>query len=366
MDKDRLQKLSQPTVDVYLAIEEQMLVNVAKRLARHDSLLDDDIESWQLQNMNQLEGLREENLAFIASKSDKTVEEVRKAFEEAGYGTLEEQEGILKRGVKEGKLDEAPPMHESAALASVLESYERQAKETFNLVNTTMLDQSQQAYLDIINQTTGQVLSGAQTARDAMRDTVSKWAEQGTPALIDKSGRRWSSEAYISAVMRSTSNNVANELQLTRMDEYNADLIEISSHVGARELCYPYQGAVYSKSGNHDKYPPLSSTSYGHPAGIAGINCRHVFNVFIEGISKQRYKGYDHSRNEKAYQNSQKQRYHERQIRYAKREQRMFEEMGDSEAAEKAKRKMLDRQAVQREFIKSTGRTRRYAREAIH
>lgn len=366
MDKEWLQKLSQPTVDVYLAIEEQMLVNVAKRLAKHDSLLDGNIESWQLQNMNQLEGLREENIAFIASRSDKTIEEVRKAFEKAGYGVLDEQESVLQKGVKEGVLDEAPPIAESAALASVLESYERQAKDTFNLVNTTMLDQSQQVYLDIINQTTGQVLAGAQTARQAMRDTVSKWADNGVPTLVDKGGRQWSTEAYTSMIMRSTSNNVANDMQFARMDDYGADLIEVSSHAGARPKCYPYQGKVFSKSGSHSEYPALSSTSYGEPDGLRGVNCRHVFNIFIEGISERHYNPIDEDKNERVYQNSQKQRYYERRIRSAKRERRMFEEMGDSEAAEKAKRKVLDRQAAQREFIKKTGRTRRYAREQIH
>lgn len=366
MDKEWLQGLSQPTINVYLAIEEQMLVNIAKRLSKHDSLLDEDIESWQLQNMNQLEGLRDENLSFIAEQSGKTQEEVKKAFKEAGYGTLKGQEEILRKGVDAGALNEAPNMYESSALAQILESYERQAWQTFDLVNTTMLDESRKVYLDIINQTTGQVIAGTQTARQAMRDTVSKWADSGIPALIDRSGRQWSNEGYISMVMRSNANNVANEMQDTRFDEFGVELIEISSHMGARPKCAPYQGRMFSRNGSHDEYPPLSDTSYGELAGLFGINCRHNKYPYIKGVSQQRYKGYDESENEKAYQHSQKQRYLERRIRKAKREQRMFEAMGDNAGMRRAKRKILDRQAAQRQFIKDTGRTRRYEREQIH
>lgn len=366
MDKRELQKLSQPVTNVYLGIEEQILLNIAKRLGKHNSLLtEDDIQAWHTQALNELEGLTDENIRFMASQSGKTTEEVRKALEKAGFGALEDNENVLQRALKDGLVNEAPTVQESSALIAILDSYQRQAQQTFNLVNTTMLDQSRQAYLDIINSTTGEVLAGVSTPNQALRKTVRKWSEVGTPALIRKDGARLSSEAYVNMVMRSTSNNVANEMNLTRMDEYGVDLIEISSHAGARELCYPYQGNVYSKSGNSEKYPSLSSTSYGHPAGIAGINCGHVFMPFIDGISKKTYKKVDPEVNDRQYENSQKQRYLERQIRYAKREEAMLKEIGDITGSEIAKRKVLDRQQNMRNFISKTNRTRRYNREQI-
>ena len=365
MDKRKLQRLSQPVVDVYLGIEEQILVNIAKRLARHDTLLEEDIQLWQSQSLDEIESLSNENLEFIAEQSGKTVKAIRKALQDAGYGSLMENEDILQEAAKAGRLNEAPPIKESAALLSILESYERQALNTFNLVNTTMLDQSRQAYLDIINRTTGQVLAGVSTPREALRQTVSEWAEIGVPALVDRSGRRWTTEAYVSMITRSTSNNVANDMQQARFDEYGVDLIEVSSHAGARPLCAPYQGRVYSRSGNSNKFPPFSETSYGHPAGLFGVNCGHVQYPYIDGISRKTYQPYPKRENDRIYENSQKQRYLERRIRYAKREMSMMEAMGDSEGMEIAKRKVLDRQANIRQFIKRTGRTRRYEREQI-
>lgn len=367
MDKQELQRISQPVTNVYLGIEETILLNIARRLGKHHSLLtEDNIQSWQTQALNELEGLTEENIRFIASQSGKTTEEVRKALEKAGFGALEENESIFHRAAKRGLLEEAPSVEESSALIAILDTYQRQAQQTFNLVNTTMLDQSRQAYLDVVNRTTSEVLTGISTPDQALRKTVSEWSKVGTPALIDRSGRRWSSEAYVNAIVRSTVNNTANEMQNQRMDEWGVDLIEVSSHNGARPLCAPYQGRIYSRSGNHPTYPPLSSTSIGEPAGLFGVNCGHVRFPFIEGISKQRYKPRDPEVNDRQYENSQKQRYLERQIRYAKREQAMLEQIGDTEGAEIAKRKVLDRQKNMRNFIGKTNRTRRYNREAIH
>ncbi|EQB34793.1 hypothetical protein M948_20645 [Virgibacillus sp. CM-4] len=364
MDKRKLQKLSKPVTDVYLSIEEQILLNIAKRLRKHDSLLNKDIEAWQLKSLNEIESLNKQNMELLTKHSGKTSEEIIKALEKAGYGSLLDMESILEDGAKRGKLNEAPPIKSSESLLQVLEQYERQAKNSFNLVNSTMLDQSKMAYLDIVNQTTGEVLAGVTTAQQALRKTASKWAEQGVPALIDKRGRQWSTEAYTSMVMRSTSNDVANGMQDSRFDEYGVDLVEVSSHAGARPLCAPYQGRIFSRSGKSEKYPPLLDTSMGEPAGLFGVNCGHVKYPYFEGMKKM-YHPYDQETNDKQYENSQKQRYLERRIRAAKREENMMKELGDTEGAEIAHRKVLDRQANQRQFTKDTGRTRRYDREQV-
>src|SRR5574344_1273551 len=109
--------------------------------------------------------------------------------------------------------------------------------------------------------------------------------------------------------------NATTESQIERMDELDEDLIEVSSHAGARPLCAPYQGHVYSRTGKSTQYPSLDSTSYGEPAGLFGINCGHVMYPYFPG-TKQTYKPTDdESQNVEDYKESQKQRQIERSIR---------------------------------------------------
>ncbi|MDD9313063.1 hemolysin XhlA family protein [Cytobacillus firmus] len=166
-------------------------------------------------------------------------------LEEAGYEAITESEMELIEAVTQGILLQPPLPKESPVLEGVLLSFQRQARETFNLINTTMLDQSQQIYLTILNETTGKVIAGTKTPRQALAETAARWAEHGVPALIRKDGAKMSTEAYVSMVTRSMSNSVANEMQFARMDEYGADLVEVSSHMGARPKCAKFQGKIF-------------------------------------------------------------------------------------------------------------------------
>ena len=86
---------------------------------------------------------------------------------------------------------------------------------------------------------------------------------------------------------------------------------------------------------------------------------------YIPGITEQRYYPYDKEENDRIYAESQKQRYHERQIRAAKNEYNMMKGIGDKEGMEMARQKVLGSQANIRNFIDETGRTRRRNREQL-
>ncbi|EEM07463.1 minor capsid protein [Bacillus pseudomycoides] len=366
-----LQQLSMFVVDIYNAIEEELFLNMARILKYDMELLltaEDftEYQHWRIVQLNKLGKLNQQQMDTIARYSGKTSEEVRKMLEAAGFTAVEQHEALYLEAVQAGSLVAAPAMYTSAALIGILNAYERQALETFNLVNTTMLKQSQQVYLDILNKTVGKVLGDVITAQQALRQTVSEWTQRGIPALIDKRGRRWGVEGYVSMVARSTSQNVANGMQDERMKEYNVDLCVVSSYPGARPKCFEDQGEIYSLSGKHPKYKPLSSTSYGEPDGLFGINCSHIRYPYIEGQSTQRYFPYaDVEENRRIYKQSQQQRRLERQIRKAKKEVKVMEALGDAEGVKEAKNKVSQRQSAMREFINQTKRKRQYNREQI-
>ncbi|WP_256816537.1 phage minor capsid protein [Cytobacillus sp. Bac17] len=366
MEPLRQQQLTTSVVEVFLSIEEEILLNIAKILEQGKSLLEEDLERWQTEKLGQLGKLTQQNIITISKYAELSIETVTAMLEEAGYEAVTDSEMELIEAVAQGILLQPPLPKESPVLEAVLVSFQRQARETFNLINTTMLDQSQRIYLNILNETTGKVLAGTKTPRQALAETAARWAEHGVPALIRKDGAKMSAEAYVSMVTRSMSNSVANEMQFARMDEYGADLVEVSSHMGARPKCAKYQGKIFSRSGSSNKYPPLSSTSYGEPDGLRGINCRHVFYPYIEGFSKRVYKPYPAAENRKVYEESQKQRHLERVIRKAKRQLAVAEVIGEIEAIDVAKKKVRQRQANMRAFIDDTGRTRRYEREKAY
>lgn len=359
------EQLSFAVLQAFLAIEEEILSNMANYLKKPKLDDDTDIIAWQVECMSMLGKLTQENLITISKNSGTALDEMIELLKLAGYTAVGDVDADLTGVLMAGQLIQPASPAASLALTAILNTYTQQAVDIFNMTNTTMLYQANQTYTNIVNETVGKVLAGVKTPRNALAEIAAKWAYNGVPALIDKAGKKWSVEGYVNMVIRTTSNNVANDMQLERMKEFNVDLIEISSHLDARPNCAPYQGRIYSQSGTSDKYPPLSSTSYGEADGIKGVNCRHIFYPFIEGRSRQTYTPYPEYQVDKAYKESQQQRKLERDIRKAKTQLGMYDKIGDMEQIDKAKAKVKNKQANMRAFIESSGRTRRYEREQI-
>src|SRR4051794_4962306 len=109
MEPLRSQQISMPTVEVFLAIEEQLLINVARQLKKNRSLLtEDDILSWQTEQLSMLGSLTQRNIITIAKHSQSAIDEVTKALSEAGYSTIGEFEGELEEAVRLGLLVQPP------------------------------------------------------------------------------------------------------------------------------------------------------------------------------------------------------------------------------------------------------------------
>ena len=233
-------------------------------------------------------------------------------------------------------------------------------------MGATMLASADKVYVSATESIAAQAISGAKTGRQAIAETVSEWSKNGLKAFTDRAGRTWTPEAYAQTITRTTIANVRREAQFERMDEYGLDLIQISSHADARPGCAPYQGNVYSLNGKTPGYPLLSETSYGEPDGIFGINCRHTSTIYTPG-QKKTFEPYPLRETEDKYQESQKQRQIERDIRKAKRGLQLAQELGgDPAEVQYWKDKVSGKQAAMRDFIDESGRTRRRDREQIY
>lgn len=366
MKRLKHQQLSLPILEIFLRIEEQILINAAKRLRTHKGLMDEDINSWSQEKLEQLGALTQENILEIAKHSGIAIDEISEMLKQAGYSAVSEIETDMVEAVRRGILVRPESIENSQSLLNILQAYENHGREWYNLVNTTMLNESRQLYLDIVSEVTGKVVAGVSTPEQALREAARRWADAGVPAMIDRAGRRWSTEAYVNMITRTVNNNVANEMQDARMDEYGVDLVEVSEHAGARPLCAPYQGRIYSRSGDDRHYPALRDTSMGEPAGLFGINCGHFKYPYIPGITERAYQPTeDATENALLYEESQRQRHLERQIRKAKREYNVMDALKDEQGMAEAKQKVLRRQRNMRQFIDDTGRTRLRDREVL-
>lgn len=392
MDKNLALRLSEPVEAAYLDAVDALIINIARHLGTGKAFR---TASWETLKLAELGQLTEENAKIINEAVKKVPDEIRKALDEASAAALETLETAIRETIAAGRIEEAPV----DTVQAMLQELGQQAVQQANLVNTVMLDSCQSAYTmavqnvarwvseamsaeqadaaqEILNTAAAAVEIGTETRREALRKAISQMADNGIYGFVDRAGRHWSPEAYINMDIRTTVHNAAIQSVRNRQQDYGSEIFQVSTHPGARPLCYPYQGKFFTwgneggtftdGGGNRHSYKPISSTSYGQPAGLFGINCGHYPMPQIPGVTiPQNKKRQSKEANNKEYQESQQQRALERSIREAKRKQAAFKAAGLDEAASGMAQTIKDRQAAMREFIGKTGRTRRYDRESI-
>lgn len=361
MTRSQIDELSQNLIFLINEMEDVLMKKIAAQLVSDDDV--SDSSKWRIRQLARTGKLDKEALKTIKSYMSAQSEMLEDALYNAAVSEIGNVDEMVKDAATRGLVDGRVKAPADRTAQSALKSYLKQAKSDLNMVNTVMRYKTKQAYVSAVNNTFWtldkeqrvhdalgmgalEVVSGAESFHTAVRDVLKKLSEKGIPAFIDAGGHEWKPETYVQMDLRTTMGNTARAAQWQRCDDFGVDLIEVDSHLGAREKCARDQGKIYSRSGqsgtcrdgsgNVVYYYAFSSTSFGQPDGLFGINCRHNSYPYIPGVSYQRYFPVDEAENAKRYKEYQTQRALERKIRESKRECMLLSEAGDEEGLKKA------------------------------
>lgn len=381
MTREQYDELSAPLVRVLLDMEDDILREIAAQLSRDGDI--SDTSKWRIRQLARAGRFDKRAAAIIAGYSEVEGGQAMDAVLTAAETEIGYLDNAVQAANAAGLSEYFSDIPAETSAMNAAKAFQRQAASDLNLVNTVMGYKAGSAYvnavnaiyrdttegrqgaLDIMGKGAAKAVSGQMSLQEATRKTIRELAQKGIPAFVDKRGREWSPEAYVMMDMRSTLGNTARAAQDARCDQYGINLIEVSSHMGARPLCAAYQGRIFSRDGSKGVttdgaggkiyYTPLSETSYGQPAGLFGINCGHVQYPFVPGINFQRYFPYPKEENDRRYMQFQQQRAMERGIRAAKRECMMLQEVGDTEGLQKASLRLRNQREKYRAYCKETG-----------
>lgn len=387
-----LDSMSYAMSQVYASVTDKILVNIAKHFPFYDpDAQTPGVFEYQSKMLAQMGQVRKETVDIIMQNLDGADDALRNALEAAIMDALKDETPKLRDAAQKGLLGTAEPPEVAPNQMNAFQMYYKQSADKLNLVNTAMLESTESAYRqtvsnicsvilktnhtqDILNVSTGEVVTGVSAWNSAMHGAVRKMVENGLTGFIDHAGRRWSPEAYVAMDIRTTMFNASREAIWENANSFGSDLYQVSSHIGARPLCYPWQGKVISRTdrvrdvqdldGNKIHVYAQSETTYGQAAGLFGINCKHYPMTFIPGVSTLRGQPQDPEENEQAYAESQEQRKLERKLRKEKLDLSILKAEGADEEMIKAQRDRVRRASVDiDDFCDKTGRARRRNRE---
>lgn len=351
--------------DILNRIIERILI----RFGRGDDYILTALDKWQIEVLQDAGYLLEEIEKEIAKATGRMQEEIAQAMEDAGVRAIEYDDEIYQAaGLNPTPLTQSPYM-----VRLMQDAYEQTLGEWKNFtgiskraVHDLFVDACDKAYF--------QAMSGMISPSQAFLEALETIVEGGVYVRYP-GGRKDTIETATARAIRTGISQASGRIQLARMDEYNIDLVLVSSHLGARPSHAEWQGKIYSRSGG-GKYPDFEeSTEYGTVTGLCGANCRHSFGPYIEGMDNP-FEQFDSEENLKQYEVEQRQRTLERRIRNTKREA-----MGWRTAAEKetdpAKKEACEKKYQQKaallqeqnkaynQFCEETGQKKRHDRIAI-
>lgn len=384
--KNDILAISEPFEAMYGEMANEIMIMLSEYLGKD---IDEPIEIWQQKKMQEVSLIIKrvqaiQNGAYYAGTTDTALNEVVKE-------TLKDIEPKLEAAAASGYLKKASELNDSLSIAQLKKLKKQEFLQTFRNMNAEMQNGATQSFLKAITYVVSQEQKRYDILDEAVRkefegrarqkvvaDSIRKLINENVPAFVDRAGRKWSAEAYANMYTRTNVHNMSLDVVDKRNEDYSNDLIEVSKHAGARPLCAPYQGKVYSTGnrsgttkdarGNTVRFKPLSSTSYGEPAGLFGINCGHQKYPFIPGFSFNDIKPLSKkeiAENDRIYAESQKQRQLEREVRKSKTKEQALRKAGLIDEADAEKAHIRERQKAVADFCKKTGRTRRYDREKV-
>ena len=211
-----------------------------------------------------------------------------------------------------------------------------------------------QAYQRALDTALLEVSTGTFSFDEAVNKVVTEMAHSGLRSIDYASGRSYQLDTSARMCVRTSMNQMAGRITEANCKSSRVDLVIVSQHEGARPEHADVENKVFCMSGKSDKYPDFSDplpcdggegAGYGDAAGICGVNCRHTFYPFWEGISEipepletwedKEVDGkiYDY------YDATQHQRSMEREIRALKREEYVADQEHKAEIDRKIKAK---------------------------
>ena len=353
-----LEGLSDDIIEIYSQLETEILQDMARRIARLGRIT--EATRWQAQMLAEAGGLKK-NIARILAKYDKAIiRQVTETFTEALETNARNDNRIFK--AMTGRTVSTP--NAQAMLSTIQKCHSDLSRLTLTTAAT-----SQQQFVQQANRVYMDVQSGAFDYNTAMKSAADELSKRGITTVRYENGKpiiRSIESAVRMNILTSINQTAANQT-LSNAEDLGVDKFEVTAHIGARPDHAAWQGCIFTRK---ELY---SICELGTATGLCGINCRHSFYPYFEGMEEHytsedldemasktvTYNGEELSR----YDGEQKLRGVERKIRQYKR-QALTQEAAGADSTQ-ARRKLGEWQAAARDFTKQTGIRRDSAREYV-
>ena len=363
LDK-RIEKAIKPIVKMYSDLETELMIKIAEHFKINEEFINSDF--WKIQKLDEMGAFNKQVLDYLSKYTKQSPKKIKQALQEVYNATIDFD--TLRSQYKNGKILISPnEILKDARLLSIMENAYNEETRRFIQMSQLIENSTRRKYLDIVEKGYLATSTGIKSYDEAIRESLNELADKGIDTL-DYVARRQDGSTYIRSydvegtirreiltASRQLSGNLNNEL----IEVTNCKYVRFSEHLDCRPTHFDWQGTIVEVS----KWKEIAE--YGEITGIYGINCRHYVEPYFGDAKGNELKEYSKEKVDKAYKESQKQRYLERGIRAWKRRKEVAKASGDSEMYKKSNSKVKEWSDKLDTFTNEHNRKRDYTREYV-
>lgn len=351
-------------VELYNKLNIEIIADIISRISIMDDIT--AVSKEQMKILLQTNGTEifNEALEKTSLLTRKTKNALKLLFKNMAKEDIQGYEELYKYREKLFKLSETQ--------YNILNQGLKQTNKTLKNMTNTIAFQSQQAYVNAVDEAYMKVISGAFNYTSAINTAVQQLADKGI-TLKDKLGRNIQLETAVRRNVLSGIHTTANNINRNIETELGCDGYEVTAHLGARPSHAEEQGKQFAVS-------KKDASKYGLElwSDVAELweeyNCRHSYFGIILGVSEPVYTNNEleklknvtvtlNGKQVPYYKATQRQRQFESDIRNTKRSIQTLDKAGIDSSNQRSKLRQL--QMKQTAFCKETGLEKDYSRMKI-
>ena len=351
-------------VELYNKLNIEIIADIISRISIMDDIT--AVSKEQMKILLQTNGTEifNEALEKTSLLTRKTKNALKLLFKNMAKEDMQGYEELYEYREKPFKLSETQ--------YNILNQGLKQTNKTLKNMTNTIAFQSQQAYVNAVDEAYMKVISGAFDYTSAINTAVQQLADKGI-TLKDKLGRNIQLETAVRRNVLSGIHTTANNINRNIETELGCDGYEVTAHLGARPSHAEEQGKQFAVS-------KKDASKYGLElwSDVAELweeyNCRHSYFGIILGVSEPVYTNNELEKLKNAtvtlngkqvpyYKATQRQRQFESDIRNTKRSIQTLDKAGIDSSNQRSKLRQL--QMKQTAFCKETGLEKDYSRMKI-
>lgn len=375
LDDREIDELIEPIINIYNKIEMELIIDIARRFSNYSSI-DGSLE-WYLKKLDEMNALNDNAIKIFVKYSKISETRIREMLSDVQFANFIAED--IDRAYEEGLLkityDE---LIQNQVFKGTLEKSYKELNKSFRLIQTKAIESQKQAYMDILNKAYIDVSSGTYSYDQSIKNAIEKMSKKGITGVTykrkDGTLANYSIEAAIRRDTLTAIHKLANETTFDSIKELDTNYVDVSQHMGARiSDTNPiadhagWQGKQYQIEGSSKEYPNFAkSTGYGDILGFGGVNCRHRVFAFFPGISVPISQKIDYEDNKIYYENTQKLRKLEREIRTLKKQRNSMKEIKSIAGVKEFDKRIIEKGKQINQFCEETGIKRDYARERVY